>query len=301
MATTYSYNQLGQHKDLSNIVTLLAPQDTPFQSVIGKTRVSNTLFNWVEEALNAADANNAQVEGGKPAAATGQDIKERSNYTQIFSRLVSVTGTSEYVDQAGSLEKLADQVSKRTREVKRDMEAAFLSSQVGAAGTSTTARKTAGFAAQVDAAHVIDKAGAAVTEDDVLEALVRIYEAGGTPDTIMCHPRVRVALTKAITDKSGRISDRGLQKKIVQSIQTYMSDVGDVAIFNNVHAAYDKEAKTGDIYIFDSSMWDVAFLRPFRVEDLAKDGDATNRLVLAEAGLKNRNFFSSAVIKNVLC
>lgn len=181
------------------------------------------------------------------------------------------------------------------------MEKCFLSAQAGAAGSDSTARKTAGFSAQVDATHIIDKAGTAVTEDDVLEALISIYEAGGTPDTIMCHPRVRVALTKAITDKSGRISDRGLQKKIVQSIQTYMSDVGDVAIFNNVHAAFDKAESKGDIYVFDSSMWDVAFLRPFRVEELAKNGDATERLVLAEAGLKNRNFFSSAVIKNVLC
>lgn len=115
-----SYNQLGKHKDLSNIVSLLAPEDTPFQSIIGKTRVSNTLFNWVEEALNTADADNAQIEGGKPTTATGQNIKERSNYTQIFSRLVSVSGTSEYVDQAGALEKLADNVSKRAREVKRD-------------------------------------------------------------------------------------------------------------------------------------------------------------------------------------
>lgn len=299
MATT-SYSQVGKHKELSDIVELIAPEDTPFQSVIGKGKIRNTLFNWVEEALNTADDTNARVEGADAGTATEQNVQERQNYTQIFTRTIVATGTSQAVDQAGSLETLADQVSKRARELKRDMEKVFLGGQVAAAGSATVARKTASFQAQVAPAHIIDKAGAAVTEDDIVEALVRIYEAGGQPDTIMCHPRVRVALTKVLTDASGRLSDRGLQKKIVQSIQTYQSDVGDVGIFNNVHAQFDAGASTGSIFIFDSSMWSVEYLRPYMVEELAKTGDADKRLLVAECGLKNKNFFSAAVITNVL-
>lgn len=299
MATT-TYVQKGQHKELSDIVENIAPVDTPFQSMIGKSKSGNTLFNWTEEDL-ASVGDNALIEGADAPAATDNILVERQNYTQIFAKTVSLSGSSQANSLAGDVQTMAHQVALRAKEIKRDVENAYVGTgQAAAAGTSAAARKTAGYQAQVDADNVIDKAGAAVTEADIQEVLVRLYEAGATPDVIMCHPRLRVAVTNVLTDKSGRIRDLADSTKLVNSISVYTSDVGEVELHNNRFVKFDTTAGTGDILIFDSSMWEEVVLRPYKVEELAKTGDSDKKMLVVEKGLKNRAFNSAGLITGVL-
>ena len=294
-----TYTQKGQHKELSDIVENIDPTATPFQSMIGSGKVAYVLFNWTEEGL-AAPAANAQVEGADAPAHVDNILAERLNYTQIFSKSVVLSGSSQVNKLAGDVQTMAHQVALRAKELKRDVEFAYVGTgQAAAAGTSATARKTAGYQAQIDAANVLDKAGVAVTEADIQEVLVRLFEAGANPDVIMCHPRLRVALTNILSDKTGRIRDLQASKKLVNSITVYESDVGTVEIHNNIFCKYDSGTGIGDILIFDSSMWSEEVLRSYKVEDLAKTGDADRKQLIVEKGLKNKNFKSSALITNV--
>ena len=47
-------------------------------------------------------------------------------------------------------------------------------------------------------------------------------------------------------------------------------------------------------------MWAIAYLRPFRVYDLAKTGDAEKRLLLSEYTLESRNEAASAKVADLL-
>lgn len=296
MAQVNSYNQVGKHKSLSDIVETLGREDTPFQSLIGKGTVKDTLFHWVEETLNAAGGN-AAVEGADAVDFADPNLAERQNYTQIFQKAVSLTGTSQAVDQAGSLEKMAYQVKMRSLEMKRDAEYAFLNGQSASAGSATTPRNTASFQAQVASDNIIDKAGAAVTEADLNELLIRLYEAGAKPKYVMCHPRIRAALSAILSNGSGRYSDRALNSTINASINEYISDVGTVQIVNNIHCPFG--AGAGEILVFDDSMWSVEVLRPYGVHELAKTGDSDKKQIIMEAGLKNKNFSSAGYITGV--
>ena len=53
------------------------------------------------------------------------------------------------------------------------------------------------------------------------------------------------------------------------------------------------------ISIIQKDMWAIAYLRPFRVYDLAKTGDAEKRLLLSEYTLEGRNEASSAKVADL--
>lgn len=58
MANTYTvYEVIGKKEDVSDIITNISPTTTPFQSMIGKESVSNTLYQWQEDTLASAAAN----------------------------------------------------------------------------------------------------------------------------------------------------------------------------------------------------------------------------------------------------
>jgi hypothetical protein len=46
-------------------------------------------------------------------------------------------------------------------------------------------------------------------------------------------------------------------------------------------------------------MWQIAYLRPVQVQDLAKTGDAMKKLMTVEYGLLGKNEKSSGVIRSL--
>ena len=59
--TFTSYSAKGIRENLSDVITNIAPEETPFQSNIGRETISNTLFEWQTDTLADAAAN-AQLE-----------------------------------------------------------------------------------------------------------------------------------------------------------------------------------------------------------------------------------------------
>lgn len=295
-----TYTQKAQHKDLSDLVDSIAPYDTPFQSMIGKGKVTNTQFHWAEEDLGAPKTGGA-VEGADAGAASDQLIAERSNYTQIFDRVISLSGSSQANKQAGNKQTLAAALEGRSRELKRDVEHAYVgTAQAGAIGSATTARSTAGYQAQIDAGLVKDAAGGAFTEDMLTDILIKLHNAGADVDIVMANAKVRSALTKVLQRDPNRAVNQDESRRINASVSIYTSDVGDVEIHNNRWVKYDSTATKGDILVMDSSKWEEAVLRPYKVAELAKTGDSDKRQLIVEKGLKNKNFKASGLITNVL-
>ena len=62
MAGLTTYDTTGIREDLSDIIYNISPTDTPFMSGIGKTKATNTKYEWQTDSLGAVAAN-AAVEG----------------------------------------------------------------------------------------------------------------------------------------------------------------------------------------------------------------------------------------------
>lgn len=169
-----------------------------------------------------------------------------------------------------------------------------------AQATSNTAgvRRLGSVQSQIDSSLVLDKTGTAVTKDDIDNITIQCSLAGGKPTIIMCHPMLAVQLSKIFEGFIDR--DVGNSREYSSVVDLYTNGVGHFEIVQNDLVKFDKDTNVGDILILDPTMWEVAVYRNFRTYDLAKTGDNDSKQILIEAGLKNKNQFSSCMITNVL-
>ena len=147
--TFTTYSAKGIREDLSNVITNISPEETPYQSNIGRETIQNTLFEWQTDALADAAAN-AQLEGDDVASFDSVTATVRlTNYAQISRKTIVLSNTEEVVNKAGRRSELAYQIAKRGSELKRDQEYILLNGGVAVAGNTTTARVTASLGAFV--------------------------------------------------------------------------------------------------------------------------------------------------------
>jgi len=134
------------HEELMDAIYDVSPVDRPFCDAVGSTNSGNTLKEWVREALEAATANNARVDGSSSSGINDTVTGERlANYHQIATKTVRVSDRGRESDTVGSSDELIRQLMKRQRALRRDEEASMVSRNIAVAGDgSAVAGKMAG-------------------------------------------------------------------------------------------------------------------------------------------------------------
>ena len=313
MATYQTYQAIGNREDLVDIIYSISPTETPFMSGIAKTKATNTLHEWQTDAL-ADVAANAAVEGAAISYATLTPSVKETNYTQISTKGIKVSGTQDSVTAAGRNNELAYQVAKSAKELKRDMEVALLSNVAKAAGNATTARKLGGcqtwFETNVDAGVSGSGAGngairtdgtqRAFTESQLKGVLVSCYNEGGNPNMIMVNAFNKQKLS-GFTGGSTRF-DAAEDRRLITSIDVYESDFGTMQVAPNrfIRGANGTAAKIGqDALVLEMDMFAVSFLRDFSLQNPAQTADADQRFMVAEYTLESRNEAASGMVTDL--
>ena len=296
--TFTTYSAKGIRENLSNIIYNISPEETPFQSNIGKDSVQNTLYEWQTDALQAA-ATNAQLEGDDigtydPVTATVR----MQNYCQISRKTVVLSNTEEVVNKAGRKSELAYQLAKKGAELKRDMELVMVQSQVASAGSTSAARTTGSVLAFIktntdttgtDPSYTTlpnslrtDGTVRTFTETILKNVIQKTWTSGGTPKILMTGPvnKQRVSGFAGIAATRYNIEGGAKPATIVGAADVYVSDFGNVTVVAN---RFQRER---DALVLDPEYASVAYLRPFQQMELAKTGDAEKRLLIVEYGLK---------------
>src|SRR6185503_6678774 len=91
---------------------------------------------------------NAALEGDDASAARFTSRSRKTNYTQIFTASLEVSGSELAVRQVGVRDELDYQKVQRTRELLRDLESSVLNGRAAAAtpeGSSTVRRTMRGI------------------------------------------------------------------------------------------------------------------------------------------------------------
>jgi len=296
--TFTTYSAKGIRENLSNIIYNISPEETPFQSNIGKDSVQNTLYEWQTDALQAA-ATNAQLEGDDigtydPVTATVR----MQNYCQISRKTVVLSATEEVVNKAGRKSELAYQLAKKGAELKRDMELVMVQSQIASAGSTSAARTTGSVLAFIktntdttgtDPSYTTlpnslrtDGTVRTFTETILKNVIQKTWTSGGTPKILMTGPvnKQRVSGFAGIAATRYNIEGGAKPATIVGAADVYVSDFGNVTVVAN---RFQRER---DALVLDPEYASVAYLRPFQQMELAKTGDAEKRLLIVEYGLK---------------
>ncbi len=296
VSNTYStYDAVGEREDLSNVIYNISPTDTPFMSAIAKAKASFTNHEWQKDSLAAASGTNAAIEGNEVTFSAPTATTRLGNYSQIAVKSVIVSGTLEATNKAGRNNELAYQISKASKELKRDMETSLCANNAKVAGDDSTARELGGVESWIASNDVMagsspagtgadartDGTQRAFTEAQLKAALKLVWDSGGDPTMLQCGSFNKQKLS-GFTGGSTRF-DPAENKRLVAAIDVYESDFGALTVAPN------RFSPARSVHIITPDMWAVAFLRDFQLEDLAKTGDAQKQFLLAEYTLESRN------------
>lgn len=278
-----TYDLVGKKEDIEDIIYDISPTDTPFLSSIGSSKAKATVHQWQQDKLDAPAANKA-VEGAAAGTASATDTTIKSANTQIFKKVVEVSGTAQSIGLYGRADELARLVAKKGKELKRDIEYAMVGAgQAGTAGNGSTARELTSAQNQISAATTnTNGTNRAFTETILLDVMQKVFTAGGMPNQLQVTPSHSL-IVAGFAAASGRTRDLGVQKKVVNSVDLYVSPFGEVAVVPN------RFLNANTALVLDTEYWSRAVLRPMQTIVLAKDGDSDKRMMVTELTLVCEN------------
>jgi len=303
--TFKTYEAVGNKEDIANMIYDISPTETPLMSNVGRGKTSQKFFQWQTDALDAAVASNAVIEGDDATTDTATATVLLANYCQISDKVARVSGSQEATDSYGRKSEMAYQIAKRGKELKRDIEKRICSGEAASAGSAAAARETAGLACfawdnEVDCSLAgtasivtvtsgapttdIISAGTAspdtLTEADLKTAISYCWDDGGDPNMVL----VGSSNKKVISAFGGiatqyRDNPQTGPGTIIGAADVYVSDFGTVNIVPS------RFTPTTGVHVIDTSTIEVKYLRPIQMTDLAKTGDSMRKQILAEYGL----------------
>ena len=286
----------GKPRDLMDMIFNVAPTDTPFLTMCGKSSASQTLHEWQTDTL-ASPAENSVLEGADTTVFSESYTTELSNKTQILKKAINVSGTAQAVKQAGVSRQYAYQMALRTKELKKDVEYALLQNKLARADNGTNGRLMTGLPCWMQTNYAGGASGAKATTsaactagttrvptEAMLKALLTdIYNAGGNPDRIMMAPDIRVKMSEVLTG-GGTKMEKAETKKATAVIDVYVSDFGSLKLVPNRVQAYETFSKTC-AFVLDPQYWKVPYLRGCREERRAVTCDSLKGHVLLRCTL----------------
>tara|TARA_R100001015_G_C4630548_1_gene192248 strand:+ start:75 stop:1118 length:1044 start_codon:yes stop_codon:yes gene_type:complete len=257
---------VSNREDLTDVLTILAPEETPALSSANKQRATSTFVEWTVDSLSSPSTTGIS-EGADITSFTDQFANRArlGNYVQKFRRDYMVSDLQEAVDSVGPA-KVAQAEAKAIRELKRDIEATILSDNEQQAETGAQPYKLRGIGQWVESAAntgsagvpsnvatdylppaaSISTAGASITEAQFNTIVRSIYRVNGEANNLVLiadtslrkqiadFARFGVDGTAGNSDKMGvrSVNYDGMNSTIKLSVEVYQSDFGIVSIVN---------------------------------------------------------------------
>lgn len=302
--TYTTYATIGTREDLSELISNISPTETPFITGAGvRPKAKQTFFEWQLDALAAADNTNAQPEGNDITTAAVPTATTRvGNYCQISSKVIVVSDTDETTDKAGRKSELSYQAAKKAKELKLDIEAICLTRNTGALNTDPrrTATMLSYLRTNVDfgagganpAAPAPTYAGLRTDGTQraftvtLLNNVVQLAYANGMKvgGSVLMLGAAQKSVFSGFTNKAApQIQVNASQTTILGAADVYISDFGNISVVPN------RFQRNRDAWLIDFDLVGLKDLRPYKITDLAKTGDATKKLLLREWGLQVDN------------
>ncbi len=288
-----SYDSTAVNKEsLADVIQALNPAETPLLSAASRGTARATVHEWTSDEWIASSTSNAQIEGNEYSNNTITTPIRNQNYLQISNKVVSVTATQMAVDQVGQSDAMAYAVAKYSQLLKNDMEAIICGNQAGTAGTNNTTEAIrtlrsfeswvptansslgSGGAAGTTTQAATDGTQRAFTETLFMEVLQKGYDAGANFDmAIMGSYQKRIF--SGFTGATFRNSD-AKDKTVTAVVDVYVSDFGEV------QAMVSRYVRGRSVLLAEKDKLEVAYLRPFEINDLAKTGSAQRKAIEVE-------------------
>ena len=297
-----TYSSVGLREDLENVIYDMSPTDTPFMSMGGRMDAIAVNHEWQTDALAAASGANYNEEGATLTAAKPTATTRLGNICQIALKTTLVSGTLDAVSKAGRKEELAYQMSKRAKELKRDMETSLVgvNQSKTAMAADSTVRKLGSLTSWV--ATNISEGGSAstpgngtartdgtqrsFTETLLKASILSAYNNGADIKYLMMAPTQKQTFSSFVgVGASGGSSNRieAADQRIIGGMDIYVSDFGEMAVVPN------RFQRSRDVWLLDPEYYGIAYLRPFFQKEVASTSDGEQRAIITEYTLVVNN------------
>ena len=256
--TTNTGSAVSNREDLTDVLSILAPEETPILSSLNKQKANATFVEWTVDSL--ADPVTAGIREGADVGTFTDKFAGRArlgNYVQKFRRDFQVSDLQEAVDSVGPA-KIAQAEAKSIRELKRDIEATLASANDRAVedGSSTAyalrglgdwldsagpSDVPAGFRTPAASIYTAAEAGTTEFGEEALNDIITsIFEQTGSTNDLMLIADTGLrrviadfARTSGSSDNSVRnVNYDGGSGQITLRVDMYESDHGMVSIVN---------------------------------------------------------------------
>lgn len=278
-------------EDVTNFITNVDFESTPFYSNAGVSQAQNTLHQWLVDSYAAA-ADNAQAEG-YTAAYTDITAPTRStNIVQLFGKDIRVSNTEARVAHYGP-DPYTYQLNKKMKELARDIEKALVAG-TRASGDSGVARRLNGAIALVTTNKTARNSGTSLSETEFNDIMAGIFNNGTdiSVDRVFTGSYLKRAISGYTAGSTKFTPAEG--QRLYNTVSVYESDFGVHA----VHLSREVPSAAGSAAVLavDSSKWRVAYLIDGRPQHIPQglQGSAKVGLIETELTLEALNQKSSA-------
>lgn len=305
---------VGNREELSNMVDMITPSDTPIYTLAGKEKASSKHPEWEYEDLDTP-GDNAQPEGNEYSFDSVAPPTRVGNYTQIFTKTFRFSGTQQAVDNAGNAEKRAHELMKKGKALRKDIEYSIIDNT---ASTNTDPRRSGGlptwlttndsrnsgteggFSGGVTVAETTGtlRAWSKALTDSVLQ---KIYDSGGDVTTVVCSSYNKGVFATFMSDSnvaSFRYAAGKGTNTIVGTADIYESPWGAVKVMAD-RVMGGSAGLARRVFALDPGRIKWMTLRPIQEDKVAKTGDAENGVLIHEGCLKVTNEAAHGVVADV--
>ena len=300
-----TYDQIGIREDLTDVIHMISPEDTPFYSACKKVKATQTLHEWQTDTLRPS-ADNKHIEGDETSFPTRDATTRLGNRTQIFKDAVIIPDTDEGVVKAGRGREMAYQVMKIAAEQKLDIERALFLNNAAVAGSSSVARELAGATSWI-LTNAAEGSGSTPSSGDGSDERSRgsltafsqskfdgvmqsCWVSGGKPDRVYLSAyQMNIALGFE-GNNNQRATIQASGKEVMNVMDFYVTPWGRVLFVPS------RECASQDVFVMQSDKWKCAVLRGTKNVALGKSGDASKRQVVTELTLEACNEAASGAV-----
>lgn len=306
--TYTSYSLRGGKEDVDDTIYNMDPSSTAFVSGLGPgVKVDARLHQWQEDTYDAANKDNARVEGDDFSGQAVVPTLMLQNTIQTMTKDIVTSGVANAIAKYGREDEQAYQVGKATIGLRKDVEAAMLSANPGVAGNNATASKMAGLElyANISLSHGAGGSTAAIanatlptvaptdgtqrtlTEAILVAGLQTMWENGGIPKTcyltmtkkgVVNNTFVGIAQRRVDVPPAGFAS-------IIGAVDIYSWDTGPIAFV----PIYQDRVRQRTLFITDGKSVKRGHLRGIHKDRMGKTGDNTKDMMVTDVTLKVTN------------
>jgi hypothetical protein len=316
--TFTTFSAIGNREDLTDAIYNIDPTETPFASAVARVKATAVLHEWQTDGLEAA-TNAGFLEGDDADAITAVPTERLSNACQIFRKVVSVSRTQRTILSAGRRDEYAYQLTKRGKELKRNIEIALTSGRGKSTGSISAARYLGGVETWLTKANgsihldsgatattpgggatVVDGGTPVTLTADALELYVETIIGNlwdnGSDANVMMGGRLFKQTASKMTGVATRYREvpKGEEAAIIGGADLYVSNFGEYIIVPN------RFMRTSVAFFLDYDYWAIAELDPVQVVPLAKTGDSDRAMMVCELSLECRNPKASAKLTDAV-